>query len=81
MGGVMGKYPPCQEEGQTGVFLPDMEYSYPYKEGPLSVEGWLIPSLYQMSQHPLQQLESRKTRIAQQPEHEDVLTKRKGGEP
>ena len=34
--------PPCQEEGQTGVPLPDTEYSYPYKEGPLPpVKGWL----------------------------------------
>ena len=42
MGGVMVSTPPCQEEGQTGVCLLDVEYSHPYEEGPsLLVEGWL----------------------------------------
>ena len=42
MGGVMVSTPPCQEEGQADVYLPDAKYSHPYEEGPLpSVEGWL----------------------------------------
>ena len=39
-GGVMGKYPPCQEEGWAYVYLPDAEYSHPYEERPLlPIEG------------------------------------------
>ena len=43
------------------------------------LKGGFIHLQHQMSQHPLQKPESRKTRTTQQPEHEDVLTKRKGG--
>ena len=40
MGGVMGKYPSMF--GRAYVYLPDVEYSHPYKEGPLlPLEGWL----------------------------------------
>ena len=46
-GSEMGKYPPCQEEGQAYVYLPDVEYSHPHDEGPsLPIERWLHP-LYQ----------------------------------
>ena len=34
--------PPCQEEGQACICLPDVEYSHPHEEGPSPpVEGWL----------------------------------------
>ena len=42
LGGVVVSTPPCQEEEQADVYLPNAEYSQPYKEGPLPpVEGWL----------------------------------------
>ena len=41
-GSETGKYPLCQEEMTMPVYLSDVQYSHPPKEGPLPpLEGWL----------------------------------------
>ena len=71
-GGVMGKYPPCQDSQQINVFYPDEEHSHPIEEGPLPpIGGWL----YTLTSPSDKYQYNFNTGTRWQPEHEDVPTK------
>ena len=72
--------PPCQEEGQEDVYLPDAEYSHPCEEGPLlPIEGWLHTLIATESMTTTKtRVDSNQTVTTQQPEHEGMLIERGG---
>ena len=72
--------PLCWEEGQADIYLPDVEYSHPYEEGPLPpIEGWLNTLIApEMMTTTRTGVDNNQTVTTQQPGHEDMLTEEKG---
>ena len=66
--------------GWVDVYLPDVEYSQPYEEGPsLPIEGWLHTLVAPESTTTTKnRVDNNHTVATQQPEHEGMLIEREG---